>query len=75
MPSLVSVAAKATMSGTGVVETEKRTVFSPTTDSAAKMFSQPKRSMTSFVRRDRVGLKATTKLLLPPGGILTGVFG
>ena len=55
MPSLVSVAAKATMSGTGVTDAESSQVFSPTLMGAGWLFAQAKLNCTSVGAIGAVG--------------------
>ncbi len=73
IPSLFSVAANATMSGTGPVEAESNSVLSPTTPGAGKEFRQSKVNATSRGAKASVGVKAKTKVWATPAGISTGV--
>ena len=75
MPSLVSVAAKATMSGTGVADAESKSVFSPMLIGAGSVFAQSKLNCTSVGAMGAVGVMAKTKLCAAPAAISTGVFG
>ena len=75
MPSLVVVAAKATISGTGVVDAESKSVFNPELTGAGLLFVQSKLSCTSVGGKGAVGVKAKTKLWAAPPGTLTGVLG
>src|SRR4029434_10422233 len=61
MPSLVVVAAKATMSGTGVEDPESSNVFSPTLIGAGSLFAQSKLNCTSVGAIGAVGVMAKTK--------------
>jgi hypothetical protein len=62
IPSFVSVAAKATMSGTGVLETENSKVFNPVLTGAGFVFEQSKLNCTSVGSIGELGVKAKTKL-------------
>ena len=75
IPSLVVVAANATMSGTGIVEAENRSVFSPELTGAGLLFVQSKLSCTSVGGKAAVGVKAKTKLCAAPPATLIGVLG
>ena len=73
MPSLFGVAAKATMSGTAVEETEKSSVFSPGLIGARLLSAQSNLNCTSVEAIGAVGVKAKTKLWAAPGAIVTEV--
>ena len=75
MPSLLSVTAKATMSGTGVSEAESKSVFSPTLMGAGSVSAQSKLNCTSVEAMGAVGVMAKTKLCAAPAAIFTGVLG
>lgn len=75
MPSLVDVAANATMSGTGVAEAERSTVLSPVLIGAGKVLAQSKLICASVGAKVWVGVKDNKKLWGAPAGILTGVLG
>src|SRR4030095_12811699 len=75
IPSLVSVAANATMSGNGVEEAERRSVCSPVLMGAGLLLSQSKLNCTSVGAIFPVGVKLITKLCAAPAVILTGVLG
>ena len=75
MPSLVVVAAKATMSGIGVAEAESKSVFSPMLIGASSVFKQSKLNRTSVGVMGTMGVMAKTKLCAAPAAIFTGVFG
>jgi hypothetical protein len=62
MPSLLNVAAKATMSGTGVAEAESSSVFSPVLIGAGSVLVHSKTIWTSVGAKAWVGIKAITKL-------------
>src|SRR5262245_34669255 len=75
MPSLVAVAAKATMSGTGVADAENKSVFRPVMMGAGLVLVQLKRNCTSVDAITAVGVKEMIKLCAAPAVISTGVFG
>src|SRR5262249_32339216 len=76
IPLLPVVAPRATMSGTAVVEAERRTVLSPEiVDAGARVFAQSKVSDTSVGGNAPVGVKPTTKLWELARGMSIGVFG
>jgi hypothetical protein len=75
MPSLVVVAAKATISGTGVGDAESGSVFSPVLIGAGLVFVQSKLNCTSVEGIGAVGVKAKTKLCAAPRPMSTRVFG
>ena len=75
IPSLVKVAARATMSGIGLAEAESRSVLRPEITGAGAVFTQVKLSATSVGSNDAVGVKAKTKLWVAPAGISMGVLG
>src|SRR5262245_4777679 len=60
IPSLVAVAPKATMSGTGVADAERSRLFSPTVIGAGLELAQLKLSHTSVGANGAVGVKAST---------------
>lgn len=75
MPSLVAVAAKATISGTGVADAENKSVFKPTLTGAGLVFAQAKLNCTSVGAIGAVGVSAITKLCAAPVPTLIGVLG
>src|SRR6266536_1312053 len=75
IPSLVVVAANATISGVGVADAENKSVFSPEMISAGVLFVQLKLNCTSVGGKGAVDVKARTKLWAAPGPMFTGVFG
>ena len=75
MPSLVVVAAKATMSGTGVADAESSNVFSPGLIAARLALVQTNPNSISVGAIGALGVKAKTKLCGAPSAIFTGVFG
>ena len=60
MPSLVSVAANATMSGIGVADAENNRVFKPELIGAGSLLVQSKLRWMSVGENDPVGVKPTT---------------
>src|SRR2546427_1445902 len=74
-PLFVSVAARATMSGIGVAEAEKRNVLMPRRFAAGAVFAQSKTRGTFVGAIGAVGVKANTKLCATPAGMSIGVFG
>ena len=75
MPVPPTVAARAMMSGTGVLEDEKSSVFRPEIDNAGALLSRhAKRNCTSVGATWAVAIRLKTKLCAPPGAIVTGVF-
>ena len=68
MPSLLSVTAKATMSGTGVSEAESKSVFSPTLMGAGSVSAQSKLNCTSVERNRSSGGHGKDKALCRTGG-------
>ena len=60
MPSPVGVAARATISGTGVLEADSNSVFKPTVTGAGFVLKQSKVSCTSVESKAAVGVKANT---------------
>src|SRR6516162_6771857 len=62
MPSLFSVAARVTMSGTGVAEADNRSVLIPDRLIADAALAQSKTTGTSVGAIGAVGVKANTKL-------------
>jgi len=62
MPSLLVVAAKATMSGTGVAEAENSSVLSPGLTRAGLVLIQAKLNCTSIGAIAAVGVNEITKL-------------
>jgi hypothetical protein len=62
MPSLLSVAARATISGIGVEEADKSKVFNPELIGAGLLLTQSKLNSTSVGAIGAVGVKAMTKL-------------
>jgi hypothetical protein len=75
MPSLVAVAASATMSGTGVAEAESNSVFRPGKIGGPSRLEQRKPSATSLGPNGAIGANAMTKLWAAPAARLTGVLG
>jgi hypothetical protein len=75
IPSLVSVAANATMSGTGLEEAERTSVFSPVLMGAGLLLSQSKLNCMSVGAIFPVGVKLIMKLCAAPAVIATGVLG
>jgi hypothetical protein len=75
MPSLVGVAARATISGIGVGAAERRRVLSPEMLGAGLLFVQLKLRATSVGVMIPVGVRAKTKLRAVPAGISMGVSG
>ena len=75
MPSLVVVAARATMSAIGVAEAESSKVFSPTLIGAGSLFAQLKLNCTSVGGKGAVGVKANTKLCAAPAAMFAGASG
>src|SRR6266536_2578538 len=74
MPSLVVVATKATMSGTGVADAESSKVFSPVLVGAGFVFPQAKLSCRSVGAKGAVGVMAKTKLCAAPDAMFAAVF-
>ena len=74
IPSLFSVALRATMSGTGVVEAESSKVLRPETTDAAIALAQKNFNGTSVAGIAAVVVKAKTKLCAAWAGMSTGVF-
>ena len=62
IPSPLGVAANATMSGTGVAETEKNSVLIPDRIDAGKLLAQSKLNSTSVGAIGAVGVNAKPKL-------------
>ena len=75
IPSPSSVAARATMSGVGVVDADSRSVSRPLTTGAPEALAHRNVMGTSMGANDIVGLKIKTKLRDCPGGMSTGTFG
>src|SRR5262245_39418671 len=69
------VATKVTMSGTGVIDAESKSVFSPVLIGAGSLFAQSKLNCTSVGGKGAVGVIAKTKLCAAPAAILAAVFG
>ena len=67
------MAARATMSGTGVAEAESRSVFNPTVLEAGWVLVQSKFSDTSVGEKGAVGVKPITNVCNCPAPISTGV--
>src|SRR4029453_432491 len=74
IPSLVVVAAKATMSGTGVDDAENKRVFSPGAISAAALLLQRKNRRNSSGRITPVAVKVKTNDCAVPLATSIGVF-
>src|SRR5262245_62060610 len=75
MPSFSSVAASAMMSGTGLEDAVRFSVFNPTTVGARSVFVQLKPNWISVGLISSVGVSEITKVCVVPPGIFTGVFG
>src|SRR5262245_45533661 len=75
MPSPLGVATRATISGVGVVDADRRRVLSPDNTDAGLALLQLKLNATSVGGKDALGLIEITKVWKPPGAMLTGVFG
>ena len=75
IPSLVRVAASATMSGTGVAEAENSKVFNPELIVAALALAQLNLNCTSVDVIVALGVSEMMKLRAVPAVISTGVFG
>ena len=63
------------MSGTGVVEAEKRKVLTPGMVTTGLLFKQANRSCTLVGGRGALGVSAKMKLCAAPAWMSTGVFG
>ncbi len=74
IPSLVTVAGRATTSGTGASDAESNSVLRPVRESTGIVLSPPKENATS-VGMGALGVNATTKDCVPPTGISVGTFG
>lgn len=72
-PSPVGVAARATISGTGVSEAESSSVFKPIVFVAGSVLLQSKMSCTSVGAKAVVGVSAKTKLCDLPAAMSTAV--
>jgi len=73
IPSVVRVAAIATISGVGVSEAENQSVLTPGLMRAGSVFVQSKVNGISLGAVGPVGVKVKTKLWAAPAGISTGV--
>ncbi len=73
IPSLVKVAATATISGVGVSEAENKSVLTPGLMRAGSVFVQSKVNCISLGAIGSVGVKVKAKLWAAPAGISTGV--
>ncbi len=73
MPSFISVAASATISGVGDVDADNNSVLSLIAIDAGLVFEHSKFSRTSVGGMGPVGVNATTKLWAAPGATSTGV--
>src|SRR5262245_60776709 len=69
------VAAKATMSGTGVVEADNNNVFSPVWIGAGSLFAHSKLNCTSVGTMGALGVMAKTKLCAAPAAMFATAFG
>src|SRR5215475_8585770 len=75
MPSLVGVAASATISGTSTDEAVSRSVLTPTNSPAGSVFDPTKLNATSVGGKVSVGSLTITYVWACPGPIVTAVFG
>src|SRR5262245_44639690 len=75
MPSWLWVAARATMSGTGVAELDSSSVFTPTIVATGTVLLPVNANVTSVGPNGALGVTAITKHAGAPGGMLTGTFG
>ena len=75
MPSLLRVAPRATMSGTGVADAEKSSVFNPELIGAGSVLVQSKLNSTSVDATGAEGVSEMMKLRAACAGISTGAFG
>jgi hypothetical protein len=75
MPLLVSVAAKATMSGAGVPGATSSRVLSPGMLGAVSVLTQAMLNATSVGANGALGVTASTKLWAVPAGISAVVLG
>ena len=75
MPSLLAVAASATMSGTGIAEADRSKVLRPVSLGAALTPVQSKPSVMVVGANGALGVNAMTKLCEAPAAIDAGVFG
>ena len=73
MPSPVWVAARAITSGTGVVEAESRSAFTPGKLGAGTLFSHWYWSARFTGANGPDGVTVTRKVRTPPAGMSTGV--
>src|SRR5215467_15415101 len=75
IPSLVTVAAIAMISGTGLADAEKSSVLTPTMGATGAVFAQAKLKVTSVGAMAPAGVRAMTKLWAPPAGMAAGTLG
>ena len=71
MPSLLTVAPKATISGMGVLEAESNNVFNPVTTLASLALAQLNCNCTSVGAKAAVGVKPKTKVWTAPAAMST----
>jgi hypothetical protein len=69
------VAARATMSGVGVVDADSKRVLSPDRTGAETAFAQLKLNATSVGGKVPFGVIEITNVWKPPAPMLTGVLG
>ena len=75
IPSLLGVAANATMSGIGVADAENSKVFNPELIGAGSLLAQSKLNCRSVGAMAALGVNAITKLWAAPAVMLAGEFG
>src|SRR5262245_2255371 len=75
MPSPLSVAMSATMSGTGVSDADRSSVLTPISATTGGALDPSNLNVTSVGGNAALGVIAITKVWLPPMGMSTGVLG
>src|SRR5262245_35269224 len=75
MPSCVTVAPRATMSGPGELVELRSSVFTPGRMAAGSRFLHVKVNWISVAEKVTLGVRLITKDCPPPPGIVAGVFG
>ena len=75
MPSFGEVAARATMSGVGVLDAVRSSVFTPGMVATASVFAQSKTKEIWLAGKAWLSVSEITKDCAPPPEIVAGVFG